>query len=391
MATNRKIISVINTLIFTLIFASRSLTDAIYVTRDISSPLINLKYFFLIFGMLFCALQLIKKKKLIYVKEIKSVYIIIVLFFVISLLMMFINRGSNNKLLEELFKLFLPITYVFLILNTFDFEDIYKSMVLAFAFSMLGYILEIGFSTFSYSNILSVDFSNSYSPFESSAAAGASVAFFTFFMYFRKNKVLKYLSFIFPLFTFKRFSVLFALLLFFLPMVVNMDRMVTKNQKMFLKIMFIILTVVYYLLLMPSSSTLFYKIFNETQRKFTMGRSEFLSWILNGNFTNLGLGSTTKFLGKSLEMDLIKILIETGFLGLIIFVFNYWNCSGQIIYTNTLMGFQFFNLLTSHSLSNSFNWILTFLVIGCITYKQVESEKFLNKVKPKKRKIHIKF
>lgn len=387
----RTFISKVNVILFILMYAFRSFTDAIFVAKGVESNIwVNVKYIILAISCVLCFIQLSKNvKKLIFKKEFKSLAIVIISLSVISFVMVFISGKYYSSLLENIFKLALPCIYVFLLLNTMEFKDIYICMSGALILSFVGYIIEIGPENFTLSNILSINFSSSYSPFESNFAAGSAIAMCTFFMYFRKNKILKYLSLIFAILTFKRLAVLFALVLFFLPKIINVNKQVSKRQRNFIKIAFVILTFGYFWLLTPQASDVFENIFGQTQREFSMGRSDFLQTIINGNYISSGLGSTTDFLGRGLEMDLIRIYLETGILGLIIFIFGYWNCAGNCVYTYIYMLFQFVNLLTSHSLSNSFNWILAFIIIGTITYKSDRREQ-LNDNKIERIKIYEK-
>lgn len=369
----------INIFLFVLMFACRSFTDAIFVSKGITSNIwINLKYFIVIFAILLNGIYLVKnKRKFIFTKELKNVLFVSITLIVISCIEILINDKLNNITFEEIFKLILPIIYVFLIINTLEFEEIYSAMRITLIMSIIAYIIEIGSSNFSISNIISMNFENSYSPFESHFASGTSIAMCTFFLYYRKDKLFTILSFAFAIFTFKRLSVLFAILLMFLPMFINVDKEVGKKLRIFFKICFIALPLLYYIFLLPSSSEFFYKVIGESQSKFTMGRSNMLSYINGSNFKSFGLGSSTIFIGRSLEMDLIKIYIETGIIGLVVLVSCYWECAGKTRYTYIYMLFQFINLVTSHSLENSFNWILVFMTIGCITYKQRRSLLYL--------------
>lgn len=381
MDKNKTLISKVNVILFILMYAFRSFTDAIFVARGIESNIwVNVKYIILVISCALCFIQLFKsEKELIFKKEFNSLAIVIIFLSIISFIMVLISGKYYSSLLENIIKFTLPCIYVFLLLNTMEFKDIYICMSGALILSFVGYIIEIGPENFTLSNILSIDFNSSFSPFESNFAAGSAIAMCTFFMYFRKNRVLKYLSLFFALLTFKRLAVLFALLLFFLPRIIDINKQVSKKQRNFIKITFVILTFVYFWLLTPQSNELFKNIFGQTQREFTMGRSDFLRTIINSNYVSSGLGSTTDFLGRGLEMDLIRIYLETGIIGLIIFIIGYWNCAGNCVYTYIYMLFQFINLLTSHSLSNSFNWILAFIIIGTITYKTNDNKYLKNK------------
>ena len=358
-------------------YAFRSFTDAIYVSKGIESNfLINVKYLILGVAILFGIFQLkYKKEKNIYNKELLNVLTVIITFIFISLIMIIISGNFYSSLIEKTVKLILPIIYIYLILNIMKFEDIYKCMCGSLILSFLGYILEIGINNFTISNFFKIDFSHSYSPFESHYSAGTAIAMCAFFMYYRKNKIFEYFSLIFAILTFKRMAVLFALLLLFLPKFINVNKDIKTKYKNIIKIIFVALTLLYLWLLMPQSSKLFENIFGENQTSMTMGRSDFLHNLMNMNFVSSGYGSIANTLGRGLEMDLISIFLETTIIGLIVFVNGYWNCAGNKVYTYLYMMFQFLNLLTSHSLSNSFNWILAFLIIGCITYKKEENFK----------------
>lgn len=380
---NINIRKAINIILFVLIYAFRSFTDAIYVSKGINSNfLINVKYILIAIAIVYCILQFKKEEKK-FKKEFYSILKTVLILFIISIVAVILNGEFYSSILENCFKMILPIIYVFCFINVMDMESIYKCMCGTLIFSIIGYIIEIGVNNFSIANLSLIDFSKSSSPFESSFASGASIAFCAFFCYYRKNKFFMILSFLFAFFTFKRLSVIYAIFLLIFPYIANPNKEIKNKTKIMCIILFIIGTLVYMNLLMPENSNLFYKIFGESQDSYTMGRSGFLRTLIYGNYHWSGLGTTTDFLGKGLEMDLIRIYLETTIVGLIVFVVGYWNCSGNNRYTFIYMLFQFLNLLTSHSLSNSFNWILAFLTIACITYQKKEKFKLKPKLKIK--------
>lgn len=364
----------INISLFILMYAFRSFTDAIYVSKGIESNFfINIKYLILGIAILFGIFQFkYKKEKTIYNKELFNILIVIITIVVISLVMIIISGKFYSSFFESIIKLSLPIIYVYLVLNLFEFKDIYRCMCGTLILSFIGYILEIGISNFTINNFMKIDFLRSYSPFESHFSAGTSIAMCAFFMYYRKNKVFKYMSLLFAILTFKRMAVIFSLSLLFLPRIININKDIKRKYKNIIKIIFVVLTLGYFWLLTSQASDFFEKIFGQSQASVTMGRSDFLQSLLNMNFVSSGYGSISNTLGRGLEMDLISIYLETTIIGLIVFINGYWNCAGNKIYTFIYMMFQFLNLLVSHSLSNSFNWILAFLIIGCISYKKDE-------------------
>lgn len=379
---NKGWISRINVFLFVVTFALRSYTDAVYEANGLHGGLIeNLKYMTAFAGIAFCIIQLcIRNKNMtsgdntrFFIREVYVVIVAIWCMVVLSILETLIHPmgvDAFSESISEFFKLILPIVYAYLVLNTFDFTDIYNSMALILFFSMAGYVIEIGVDTFTIDNVMKMNFASSYSPFESHYAAGSAIAMCTFFMYYRKNKVLEIIGFIFAIATFKRAAVVFAIVCFFMPLIFDMRKPVKKRTINLIKVGFVAVTYIYYYLLQPENSETFRKVFNESQEFFTMGRSTYISRLIHGDFVSTGFGSTTVFIGKSIEMDLIKIMLELTIVGLIIFVWCYFDCAGKARYSVLYMCFVFINLLSSHSLTNAFSWILTFVIIGTMNYKE---------------------
>lgn len=368
----------INCLIFIMIFTFRSITDGLFIVNGVEGGLIvNIKYILIIVAILFILLNRKIEYKLIN-KEFMSVCIVCVLLFIISIISMLLNNKFYiNLLLENLFKMILPIIYVYFFINSMSFDKIYISMTGALIGSFFGYILEIGIDNFTLANLKLLDFGSSYSPFESSFACGASIAFCAFFMYYRKNKVISFISLIFAILTFKRLSVIFALFLFIIPKFMNISMKIKDSYRIVFTIVFVCLTIIYFNLLLPKNAYDFYNIFGDTQNHVTMGRSEFLKSYLNKAEIVPGLGAIEASTGRNIEMDLIRIFLETSIIGLLIFTYGYWQCSGNKVYTYMYMCFQFLNLLTSHSLRNSFDWVLALITIFCISYIKEENFNYI--------------
>lgn len=373
------LIKLINSILFISTFTLLSYTDAVFVSQEIEEGfIINLKYATLFLGISFCLLQIFLKKKIFlknnmsleFSKELKNIFFVVTVFLFLSLCTSLFHGRFTTNTIEELIKIIIPAIYAFCVLNTFNFKDIYNCMVVVLFVSLWGYILEVGLETFTGDNIRSIKYSDSFSPFESHYFAGTSIALCAFFMYYRKNKIYSALSLIFALLTFKRVSVLFALIFFLLPLFFDVNKFINKRWINIIRVFFVCATIVYFFLLSPHFSDVFVSLFNSDVNDFTKGRSNYIEKIINGGFTSYGFGSSTEFIGKSIEMDLIKIYIELSIIGLIVFVFNFWNIAGNKLYTNIFMFYNFVNLLTSHSLRNVFSWILSYIIIGCILYKQ---------------------
>ena len=144
----------INCLIFIMIFTFRSITDGLFIVNGVEGGLIvNIKYILIIVAILFILLNRKIEYKLIN-KEFMSVCIVCVLLFIISIISMLLNNKFYiNLLLENLFKMILPIIYVYFFINSMSFDKIYISMTGALIGSFFGYILEIGIDNFTLANL----------------------------------------------------------------------------------------------------------------------------------------------------------------------------------------------------------------------------------------------
>lgn len=373
------------TLLFVILFVStyaiRSITDGIYGT-DASNIWMTLKYITMIAAIVLFVIAYngVISTEMIFFKETKNIIITIILLVILSFFYMIINLNLNTYFVTQVIKMLSAIIFAFVILNCLSMQDIYTCMKFVTAFAIIGYVIEIGLDTFNVANFARISYDTSYSPFESHSAAGVSVACCAFFSYFRKEKKWLLISFVFVLLTFKRASVLFAIILLFLPWITNIDKEVSKKVWRAIPIAFIFMTVIYYWLMLDRNSSIFMDIFGKTPYEFTMGRSSRLNSLVNGNYVASGLSSTNALLnGHTLEMDFIQIFLENGILGLIVLIEGYWSVTGKNMYCTIYMIFQFVNMLTSHSLTSNFSWVLIFLVIGCVLYKNDEFSEFIGR------------
>lgn len=348
-------------------FSFTYITDAYMYNDGFNSSLLNIKYYIsLIFIAFSFVISLLHNKKIIFIEEFKSIFIICFCFVGISIFKIIINNVLRFDFLISIFKIFLPIIITFFIVNTLNYKEIdflFKSVLLI---SIIGYVIQIGIKTFTIENLFSISFSNSYSPFESNNFAGIACVSCFYFNYFRKNSFLSILATIFCLLTFKRLSILFAIITFILPIFVNPNKRIKSISKNIFPIIFFVSTIFYCYLLIPENQFYIESIFNVSLSKLTMGRSELLKTLMENTWINNGIGSIQFFLGRNLEMELIQFYLEVSFVGLFIFCWEMWKITSNKLYSIIVMLFVFINLLTSHSLQNSFNWIMYYLMFYCI-------------------------
>ena len=354
-----------------LTFAIKSFTDAVYVAHDVNHFLVSMKYVTMLCGMVYALIKINgrKKSELLWRKDCISLLSVVVVFVFLSLIAMVFSPQSNSALLSETVKLVLGPVYAFFIINTLDQEEFHNCMKLILLFGFIGYVLEIGTGVFSIESLRSINIMDSYSPFESSYSAGTAITAATYFIFFDKEKRYTILSVLFVLLTFKRSLVLCVAVLFLVSRFKrNWDRPLHRAWTVVMVLFFTACTYVYMYLLDPTHADKFLRLFSTSARQFTMGRNLRYEYLLSHGFRSSGFGSSTVALGTNLEMDLIKLAIELSIVGLIYFLWVFTSVVHNHLYCYLLMFFDFFNMLTSHSLSGNFSWTLKFLVIAYILY-----------------------
>ena len=320
------------------------------------------------------------------VKLKKEIFFIIVLLalILISSLITCIYHGNfiSMRTFIEIIYILLPVTCAFCIVNIYSIKEIISIIKLILILSLFFYFIELLTFNITFSDIMNINFISSYSPFESYIFADISVFCFCFFSYYKNKKIdsdflisvnyCYYISFIFVLFTFKRVLVIFSLILFILNFFKYQDILVPKAISIILMIFIFVATITYTWLLSGDNAEIVTKLFSLNLDKLTVGRQWYFSIIENNlNLLN-GYGSTTDILtgilgqGKYLEMDLVKIYIETGPIILAVFIYVYWKQIYNNLFSLIVYLFLFVNMLFSHSLTTFYAWILFFLLFYSI-------------------------
>ena len=247
-------------------------------------------------------------------------------------------------------------------------------MKILLVFALFLYVIEISVKDITLSDVRRISLIQSYSPFESYIFADFSLITFCFFAYFKsenqkKEYVWYYVSFLFVLFTFKRVLVLFAIVIFILEKSNVFYKKIPKYIISIMAILFFIGTMIYTQLLDKQTTLLLKEIVGIDLDKFTVGRQWYFSLIHNPVFISAGYGSsTTKLIdilgpAKYLEMDLVKINIEVGVVGLGIFIWSYWKQIFNNVFSICVMFFIFMNMFFSHSLTTFQVWTLTLIML----------------------------
>lgn len=308
-------------------------------------------------------------------RELGQVLFIVTVFLIITGLRVLDAGYSNNRTVVETMLIVLPIVYAFTIINTLKLRQIDACMMVILLASMTAYFanLHMGLGQI-ISALLTMNPSASYSALESSSFAGISVALALYYLYFRRNKLGCVLSFIFVFLTFKRLAMVTALVLLVLPRFLDCSKPVSRRTLRLTKVMIFVVSLAYFWLMTPAVTSWMQTYWNFDLSSFTMARSWRFELLWNNpNFVNTGLGSTWTFLnecyGFSLEMDIVRLLIEVTPIGVAIFINNMFNLVRSNRYCFIVMLYLFFNLITSHSLANMFSWLMYYIIFGTIIHR----------------------
>lgn len=362
----------LNKVLFCMTFILKTYTDVFYIAQNKSGFFVLTKYITLLLGIIVSLIIIVRKKKqvIIFKKEFNAIMIVIITFILSSFFRTIVTLTISFDSFVGIMYIFLAIVYAYCILNTLNFDDIYKCIKIILVSGVIGYVCEIGVSNFNISNLLKSSVIDSYSPFESNYTSSLSIILCSFFTYYRKDKKWLFLSVIFSIFTFKRSYMLFAFIYLIFPLLFNPNKKISKCFYYMVSIFFILATFAIIWIYLPVNEVTFIKYFGITVSKFSSGRSDLLRNLIANHYISSGYESSTAFLGRGLEMELVKIYFEIGIISLIVFIFNYFKISKGNLFCFLIMLQNMVNFLTSHSLSSAFNWGLRFIIIGCILYKE---------------------
>ena len=363
-----------NYAIFIAAFFLQSYVDGKYIAYgEEPTNLKIIKYLLLGCGILWGLMQVLGKKKMIFLRELRNVMIAIGTFLIVSLVLILIRGGDLSFCLELIVRYTMAITYAFVLLNVLDFEDIYRLMVFYLVISIFGWVLQRGDVLLDWSTYRKISLKDSYSPLESHYFAPAAMNCCIFFLYYKRKKWTQIVSFIFALLTFKRVQLVFAVAALVFPLVGDPNRKIKKTAWYLFCIGVIVATVCYFELLQPENEWIIESLTGMSANDFTSGRSNVLQRLLLSDYKMGGLGTSEAILGRGIEMELIAMILEMSFPVMVLFVFCYASVAGRKIYAMLDMSYLMVLLITGSALYNVFMWVTVFLFFGSINYlKEVE-------------------
>lgn len=244
-----------------------------------------------------------------------------------------IKNGFHSYSINEIIFLLTPIAFAICYTKSMDSEKIETSMKMSFIIFILSFIYKF-FNVISLKNILSISFTDSYSPFESELA----YLFVVYECYFISCKNNKYaiLSMFMNILSFKRLSCVFSISIFIITKVINIYKEVNKKFVIVMTILFVLLPVLTCIAVNNDIEEYIYSKYKISLDEITLSRTQRLELVLSSNQIKYGLGSTTTYLTKKLNSihesnseqrnlhnDLVKFYLECSIVGITVIVYVY--------------------------------------------------------------------
>lgn len=320
-------------------------------------------------------------------KEYLLVFGGITFLFAITAILQMIN-GFNSYAINEAVYYYTPLIFIIVYSQISEEQDI--ETILNYLFVLYVIVFFKNFAgQLTLANLKSISFANSYSPFESELAF-VFLIFECFYLYMgkRKNAII---SLILCILSFKRISMLAAIAFFIFSKWIVVKKAVNKKIVIVTTVVFVLLPVLTCLMLNDTLEAWFYQTFHVTLNEITLTRSSRIEAVINSGQIKYGLGSVTTYLTKylnalhgsnfsnrNLHNDLVKIYLECGILGSIVFTYIYMKAASVSRMLFVMMCYIFFECYFNHlfGAGSTEIWILIYLImsIAGMTTRNAESD-----------------
>lgn len=306
------------------------------------------------------------KKNILRIKRLIITYLFMVL---ISYLFQLNYFVFNFLPLKHLFYYTIPLLLAYIIYSRdkknsdFYFNTIFYITTILFLIKAKDFL--------SISSISSISFVNSYSPFEEIGLSDFYLILFCY--YLKKNYKIKYIiSFILCFLCFKRFHIVFMIIIYILSLfkIRNINSIFHKKKVYkFLSILFMISPFLMMYIYSNEFSCFFYNTFGIKLNDFSMGRFNLTNNVLlglkNHAFINLGLGSTGNFVKvltkgylDNMHNDTLRLMIETSYFGVVLFFSNHFKNVYKLPFSTMILIFLSITICISHIMTNFMTWFM---------------------------------
>lgn len=353
---------------FVLTFVLKAVTDGIFVTRGIKGIVTDSKYLTMGGVIFFGLCHMVRYRRSgVFWREFRQLLLVVVCFVVATGALVVYRGEFASWQIRDMLNLLTPMIFAYVSLNVMTFEQLFKGMQIALVSSIIGYVIQLVLRGVTFQDILLSDFAASESPLESNDFAAIAIMLCFFFCYYRRNRWMTAIATIYAIATFKRMAIIFAVIAFLVPLVVDRDRRLPGWAAWAAKIVFFSAAMFYCYLMLPTSTAL-QSALHLDLGEMTMGRSDFLARLLDRGYRSFGFGSAEAVLGQSLEMAFVRMTLELSPLAVLLFINDYWNITRGHLYCALLMSFNFINLITADSISAMFAWAVCYIFIGMVGY-----------------------
>ena len=293
------------------------------------------------------------------------------------------NYAFDFRTIVQTALVILPILYGFCIINIFSTNTIIKLMKFTLIVLICVYFTEKFHTIPQFLNIENwkdINIENSRSFTESSLCAESFLQLFLFFYYFngaldenKKKKInvgiYQNIAFLFIILSFKRLGMLIAVLIITIGKVINLKGKINKKVPYLVAVMFCLLTVGYTLFMKGEIFT------NLDVYNITTGRDYILNLWEEKGYMSYGFGTSMLIIGRYLEMDLIQIYLELGFIPLLIYSISNFSLIRKSLYSCIIITYAFLNMLTASSLPTTLPWAILMVTISCCSTEKCKDEK----------------
>ena len=320
-------------------------------------------------------------------KEYLLVFGGITFLFAITAILQMIN-GFNSYAINEAVYYYTPLIFIIVYSQISEEQDIETILNYLFVLYVIVFLKNFA-GQLTLANLKSISFANSYSPFESELAF-VFLIFECFYLYMgkRKNAII---SLILCILSFKRISMLAAIVFFIFSKWIVIKKAVNKKIVIVTTVVFVLLPVLTCLMLNDTLEAWFYQTFHVTLNEITLTRSSRIEAVINSGQIKYGLGSVTTYLTKylnalhgsnfsnrNLHNDLVKIYLECRILGSIVFTYIYMKAASVSRMLFVMMCYIFFECYFNHlfGAGSTDIWILIYLImsIAGMTTRNAESD-----------------
>lgn len=341
------------------------------------------RYFFIVFPVLLCLSLYLKKNNgnRLLGEELKRAEIMIVVLLFLSIAKSFVAKQFTMESIIQLFQIFVPFVYAYLVINSIGEKLIFSLMKLLLGITIFGYCVWI-INNLAYRDVgFSISLLGITSPFECGEFAEVASGLAAFFIYYRKKTpICCAIAVLMNLLMAKRILILMMIVLFMITMLDRQDDNISEKKINIATIFFIIFTVLVYLVYQPRNAMFFENLFGIGPEIFSMGRVYRLWYCMERGFASYGLASTSEYLsglaynylGNEFEMDLVRIIYELGYFAVVIIIYTYLKMSKNNKYCFYLVLFCLLNLLMANGIVRYLAYTYRFITIAMITKNSVK-------------------